>query len=159
MARLLTLTQKQCAGEQTQTRPRGYGEKQSKYQHRVSRMEADYAKGSYQVPSFSSQSATRHPTPSFSSQSATRHQVFGNSGDRADFAGVCWGNSVRLEEAKSEIASIYTQLTDGATDDDFPAAAAPDGTIWVACVAYQHGNPVNMLCLNPVCYEGQWKNC
>ncbi len=40
--------------------------------------------------------------------------------------------------------SPYTELTADPTDDDFPAcAAARDGTVWCAYIAYQHGTPVN----------------
>ena len=36
-------------------------------------------------------------------------------------------------------------LTDQPTDDDFPAAAtAPDGSVWVAYVAYQQGNAITL---------------
>ncbi|HID07663.1 MAG TPA: hypothetical protein EYP10_11025 [Armatimonadetes bacterium] len=35
------------------------------------------------------------------------------------------------------------QITTQPTEDDFPACAmAPDGTVWCAYVAYQHGNPI-----------------
>jgi hypothetical protein len=36
-------------------------------------------------------------------------------------------------------------ITEQLTDDDFPAAAvAPDGTVWVAYVAYKHGNAIDL---------------
>ena len=39
---------------------------------------------------------------------------------------------------------LYGFIADGADEEDFPAAAvAPDGTVWVAYVAYRHGNPID----------------
>lgn len=55
---------------------------------------------------------------------------------------LCWGQA---EEAESKNTPVHVKVTDAPTDDDFPAAVrASDGTVWVAYVAYQHGNPVNM---------------
>ncbi|HIE52538.1 MAG TPA: hypothetical protein EYP85_12335 [Armatimonadetes bacterium] len=50
------------------------------------------------------------------------------------------GGQVRVERVP-----LTTQLSREPTDDDFPAAAvAPDGTVWLAYVAYQHGNPIEL---------------
>jgi hypothetical protein len=49
------------------------------------------------------------------------------------------------EQARVFRGPASVSIADGSTDDDFPAAAvAPDGTVWVAYVAYKHGNPIDL---------------
>jgi hypothetical protein len=48
-------------------------------------------------------------------------------------------------QARVRRGPLTLRLTDGPTEDDFPAAAtAPDGTVWVAYVAYKHGSPIEL---------------
>jgi hypothetical protein len=55
------------------------------------------------------------------------------------------GKSFLDNQARVSSGPMSVAITDQPTDDDFPAAAAaPDGTVWVAYVAYKHGNPIDL---------------
>ncbi len=49
------------------------------------------------------------------------------------------------DQARVKRGPLSVAIVTDPTDDDFPAAAvAPDGTVWVAYVAYKHGNPIDL---------------
>lgn len=49
------------------------------------------------------------------------------------------------DQARVTRGPLSVAIVTDPTDDDFPAAAvAPDGTVWVAYVAYRHGNPIDL---------------
>jgi len=49
------------------------------------------------------------------------------------------------ESVAAEQVPSFTQITREPTEDDFPVCvSAPDGAVWCAYVAYQHGNPIDL---------------
>jgi hypothetical protein len=48
-------------------------------------------------------------------------------------------------QARVTRGPLSVRITDSPSEDDFPAGTvAPDGSIWLAYVAYQHGNPIKL---------------
>lgn len=55
------------------------------------------------------------------------------------------GKTFLDDQARVARGPMSIAITDQPSDDDFPAAVtAPDGTVWVAYVAYQHGNSIEL---------------
>jgi hypothetical protein len=69
---------------------------------------------------------------------------------------LAYGKQVPFLEAAVTVERVpaFAQITKDASDDDFPAcAAALDGTVWCAYVAYKHGTPIDREAVNQGKYD------